>query len=48
MLEYKAESAGVRVVRVTPKGTFERLSYGNPSRDWISACRIRMRRMEQP
>jgi len=43
LLEYKAESAGVRVVRVNPRGTSEGLSYEDPLRDFISACRIKMR-----
>ncbi|MEM3832113.1 MAG: transposase [Thermoprotei archaeon] len=43
LLEYKAESAGVRVVKVNPRGTSEGLSYENPYRDWISANRIKMR-----
>jgi len=37
LLEYKAESAGVRVVKVPPKG-----------RDWISACRIKMKGWGSP
>jgi putative transposase len=48
MLEYKAESAGVRAVRVPPKGTSEGLSYENPLKDWISACRILMRGWGSP
>jgi putative transposase len=48
MLEYKAESAGVRVVRVPPRGTSEGLSYEDPLRDWISACRILMRGWGSP
>ena len=43
LLEYKAARAGVRVVKVNPRGTSEGLSYENPRRDWISACRIKMR-----
>ncbi|MEM0075108.1 MAG: zinc ribbon domain-containing protein, partial [Conexivisphaerales archaeon] len=43
LLEYKAESAGVRVVKVNPRGTSEGLSYENPIRDWISANRIKTR-----
>jgi putative transposase len=48
LLEYKAESAGVRVVKVPPKGTSEGLSCENPLRDWISACRIKMRGWGSP
>jgi len=48
LLEYKAENAGVRVVRVPPKGTSEGLSYENPLRDWISANRIKMRGWDGP
>ncbi len=43
LLEYKAESAGVRVVKVNPRGTSEGLSYENPIRDWIAANRIKKR-----
>jgi putative transposase len=48
LLEYKAESAGVRVVKVNPRGTSEGLSYENPLRDWISAGRILMRGWNSP
>jgi putative transposase len=48
LLEYKAESAGVRVVKVSPRGTSEGLSYENPLRDWISARRILMRGWGSP
>jgi putative transposase len=48
LLEYKAERAGVRVVKVPPKGTSEGLSYENPLRDWISANRIKMRGWGSP
>jgi len=48
LLEYKAESAGARVVRVNPRGTSEGLTYENPLRDWISACRIKMRGWDSP
>jgi putative transposase len=48
LLEYKAESAGVRVVKVSPRGTSEGLSYENPLRDWISARRILMRGWNSP
>ncbi|MHA1859967.1 MAG: RNA-guided endonuclease InsQ/TnpB family protein, partial [Candidatus Asgardarchaeia archaeon] len=43
ILERKAERAGVRVVKVNPRGTSEGLTYENPLRDWISANRIKMR-----
>ncbi|MCW4007314.1 MAG: transposase [Candidatus Bathyarchaeota archaeon] len=48
LLEYKAEGAGVRVVKVNPRGTSEGLSYENSMRDWISACRIKMRGWNSP
>jgi putative transposase len=48
LLEQKAERATVRVVRVPPRGTSEGLSYDNPYRDYISACRIRMRGWGSP
>jgi putative transposase len=48
LLEYKAESAGVRVVKVDPRGTSEGLTYENPLRDWISANRIKMRGWGSP
>ncbi|MEM3946162.1 MAG: transposase, partial [Candidatus Micrarchaeia archaeon] len=48
LLEYKAERAGVRVVKVNPRGTSEGLSYENPYRDWISANRIKMRGWDSP
>ena len=48
LLEYKAERAGVRVVKVNPRGTSEGLSYEDPLRDWISACRIKMRGWGSP
>jgi len=48
LLEYKADRAGVRVVKVPPRGTSEGLSYENPLRDWISACRIKMRGWGSP
>jgi len=48
LLEYKAESAGVRVVRVNPRGTSKGLSCEDPLRDWISANRILMRGWDGP
>ncbi|MGC8936751.1 MAG: zinc ribbon domain-containing protein [Candidatus Methanomethylicaceae archaeon] len=48
LLEYKAERAGLRVVKVPPKGTSEGLSYENPLRDWISAHRIKMKGWDSP
>lgn len=48
LLEYKAERAGARVVKVDPRGTSEGLSRGDPLRDWISAVRIRMRGWDGP
>ncbi|MBS7288948.1 MAG: IS200/IS605 family accessory protein TnpB-related protein [Candidatus Freyarchaeota archaeon] len=47
-LEYKAESACVRVVEVDPRGTSEGLSHEDPIRDWTSAVRIRMRGWDNP
>jgi len=48
LLEYKAERAGVRVVKVNPRGTSEGLSYKNPLRDFISAYKIKMRGWGSP
>jgi len=48
LLEQKAERATVRVVKVNPRGTSEGLSYDNPYRDYISACRIKMRGWDSP
>jgi putative transposase len=48
LLEQKAERATVRVVKVNPRGTSEGLDYRNPYRDYISACRIRMRGWDSP
>ncbi|MEM3809481.1 MAG: transposase, partial [Thermoproteota archaeon] len=48
LLEQKAERAAVRVVKVNPRGTSEGLGYENPYRDWISACRIKMRGWDSP
>ncbi len=43
MLAYKAESAGKLVVRVHPAGTSAGLSWDDPHRDYISACRIKIK-----
>jgi putative transposase len=43
LLKFKAERAGALVVKVNPKNTLEGLSYQNPYRDYISACRIKVR-----
>ncbi|MEM2002076.1 MAG: transposase, partial [Candidatus Methanomethylicaceae archaeon] len=48
LLEYKAERAGARVVKVNPRGTSKGLSYEDPLRDWISANRIKMRGWDDP
>jgi len=48
LLEYKAGRAGVRVVKVRPRGSSEELSYENRLKDWISACRIKMRGWGSP
>jgi putative transposase len=48
MLSYKAERANKRVLKVNPRGTSEGLSYENPSRDFISAQRIKMRGWGSP
>ncbi|MEM3532053.1 MAG: transposase [Candidatus Methanomethyliaceae archaeon] len=48
LLEYKAERAGARVVKVNPRGTSKGLSYEDPLRDWVSACRIKMRGWDSP
>jgi len=48
LLEFKAASAGTLVVKVHPRGTSEGLSYEDPLRDWISACRILMRGWGSP
>ena len=47
-LSYKAERAGKTVVRVDSRGTSRGLSYKNPMRDYISACRILMRGWGSP
>jgi len=39
-LSYKAARAGKTVVKVSPRGTSEGLSWDDPLRDYISACRI--------
>ena len=46
-LSYKAERAGKTVVRVSPRGTSEGLSWDDPLRDYISACRILKRGLER-
>ncbi|MEM3883225.1 MAG: transposase [Candidatus Methanomethyliaceae archaeon] len=48
LLEYKAERAGARVVKVNPRGTSKGLSYEDPLRDWVSANRIKMRGWDDP
>jgi len=48
ILSYKAERAGRRVVRVSPKGTSEGLSFDDQLRDYISACRIKERGLGRP
>jgi len=47
-LAYKAENAGKQVVKVNPRGTSKGLTYNNPLRDYISACRILMRGWDSP
>jgi len=46
-LSYKAASAGKTVVKVSPRGTSEGLSWDNPLRDYISARRILKRGLEK-
>ena len=46
-LSYKAASAGKTVVRVSPRGTSEGLSWNDSLRDYISACRILKRGLEK-
>jgi len=46
-LSYKAERAGKTVVRVSPRGTSEGLSWDNPLRDYTSACRILKRGLKK-
>ena len=48
MLSYKAERAGRRVIKVNPRGTSKGLTYNDPLRDYISACRILMRGWDSP
>jgi len=48
MLSYKAERAGRRVIKVNPRGTSKGLTYNDPLRDYISACRILMRGWDGP
>ena len=46
-LSYKAARAGKTVVKVSPRGTSEGLSWDDPLRDYISACRILKRGLEK-
>jgi len=46
-LSYKAARAGKTVVKVSPRGTSEGLSWNDPLRDHISACRILKRGLEK-
>ena len=46
-LSYKAARAGKTVVKVSPRGTSEGLSWDNPLRDYISARRILKRGLEK-
>ena len=46
-LSYKAERAGKTVVKVSPRGTSEGLSWDDPLRDYISARRILKRGLER-
>jgi len=46
-LSYKAARAGKTVVRVSPRGTSVGLSWDDPLRDHISACRILKRGLEE-
>jgi len=46
-LSYKAARAGKTVVRVSPRGTSEGLSWDDPLRDYISARRILERGLEE-
>jgi len=46
-LSYKAASAGKTVVKVSPRGTSEGLSWDNPLRDHTSARRILKRGLEE-
>ena len=48
LLHEKAERAACVVVDVNPRGTSEGLSYENSYRDYISACRIKMRGWGSP
>jgi len=48
MLSYKAERAGRRVEKVSPRGTSEGLSIDDPYRDYVSACRILSRGLGRP
>ena len=46
-LSYKAASAGKTVMKVSPRGTSEGLSWDDPLRDYISAWRILERGLEK-
>jgi len=46
-LSYKAERAGKTVMKVSPRGTSEGLSWDNPLRDYTSACRILKRGLKK-
>ena len=46
-LSYKAASAGKTIVKVSPRGTSEGLSWDDPLRDYISARRILKRGLEK-
>jgi len=48
LLHEKAERATCAVVDVPPRGTSEGLSHENPLRDFISACRIKMKGWGSP
>ena len=48
ILSYKAERAGRRVIKVSPRGTPKGLSYKNKLRDYIPAHRILMRGWDSP
>ena len=43
MLEYKAESAGVKVVRVDPRGTSKEYKFGKLDRDYNASLNILLR-----
>ena len=48
VLSYKAERTGGGVVKVNPRGTSEALSFDDPYRDYISACRIKSKGWDGP